>query len=101
MKHDDFCITPDPSVDKCVICELVQRVRRDERDQIEGDSELDSEQIKEIAYEKGFTDAMNQNKGTGDISLVEINKYIMERIPTMTMQEAQASYNLYKHFGGV
>jgi hypothetical protein len=100
MKHDDFCISPDPTIEQCLMCELINRVRRDERDQIEGDGELDSEQIKEIAYEKGFIDGSSQSNGGGDISLVDINKYIVERIPTMTMQEAQASYNLYKYFGG-
>lgn len=101
MKHDDLCMSQDS--DPCIICDLIARVRRDERDVIEGDSELDIEEIKAIAFDRGHEEGTKQsivNTPTEDVLLNDMKKYILERMTTMTLAETNSLYAMYSHLGG-
>jgi hypothetical protein len=104
MKHDEFCPSPSTDDDVCNACVLIAIVRRDEQDQIEGDSELDIHEIKAIAYADGYNDGVKSvpksEVSSGGIDLSKIQEYIMNRIATLTVQDTNALYAMYVHFGG-
>ena len=101
MTHDDLCMSQDS--DPCMICELIVRVRRDERDVMEGDAELDIEEIKAIAFDRGYKEGTKQpivNAPTTDTLLNDMKKYILDRMNTMTLAETNSLYVMYSHLGG-
>lgn len=100
MTHDDLCMSQDS--DPCIICDLIIRVRRDERDVIEGDSELDIEEIKAIAFDRGYEEGKTQSVDTPieNTGLDDIKRYILENMSTMTLAETNSLYAMYSHLGG-
>lgn len=104
MTHDEFCPSPNSDDEVCNACVLIAIVRRDEQDQIEGDSELDVHEIKAIAFADGFDagarSVPKSEVSKGGIELSQIQEYIMNRITTLTVQDTNALYAMYVHFGG-
>ena len=104
MTHDDFCLTPD--ADPCVVCELIARVRRDERDVVDGDNELDIDQIKADAFQRGYEEGTKQPivkesiVQTNTTDLDSIKKYILSNVTKFTMEQTNTLYALYMHLGG-
>jgi len=105
MTHDDLCMNPDPDIDQCMICELILRVRRDERDVVDGDSELDLEEIKLVAFERGYKEGKSSivkepivQDSTTD--LIGIKDYILKNMKDLSLEQTNALYGLYVFLGG-
>lgn len=105
MIHDDFCLTPD--ADPCVVCDLIKRVRFDERDAIDGEREMDIEDIKTIAYDRGYKEGKSSVKPIEKSPVIQtkmdldsIKDYIMRRAPHAPLAETNGLYALYTYLGG-
>lgn len=103
MTHDDFCMTPD--ADPCLVCDLITRVRRDERDVIDGDNELDIEQIKADAFDRGYAEGKSsspivQEPIVHNTNLDDIKQYILRNVNTFSLEQTNTLYALYQHLGG-
>ena len=103
MMHDDFCMTPD--ADPCLVCDLIARVRRDEQDVIQGDQEMDVEEIKNTAYQRGYEEGkasapIVKEPIASNTNLDDIKKYILDNVTKFTMEQTNTLYALYSHLGG-
>lgn len=107
MTHDDFCINPNQDEDTCIVCDLIARVRRDEQDVVQGDSELDTSEIKAQAFDEGYKRGYKE----GQSSIVqqpiytshttdEVKKYILANVTKFSLEQTNALYDLYRHIGG-
>lgn len=98
MKHDDFCVDSDPLKEDCTVCSLIARVRRDERDRVEGGEEWDKDAAYQEGYEAGKA-TVEPSSGNG-VVLSDIRSYILERLPSLTEAQVKALYDMYISFGG-
>lgn len=103
MTHDDFCMTPD--ADPCTMCNVIAMVRRDERDIVDGDNELDIDQIKADAFERGYQEGkasspIVKEPVVNNTNLDDIKKYILNNVTKFTMEQTNTLYALYQYLGG-
>lgn len=102
--HDDFCITQDQEA-PCTICNLIAMVRRDEQDAIAGLYEVDVEEVQANAYQRGYEEGKKQSIVKQPIvkennTLDSVKKYILNNANTLTLDQTNTLYMLYKHLGG-
>ena len=103
--HDDFCIVPDSSPD-CVVCDLIRRVRKDEKENIENSEtlDIDIERLRALSFEEGYKKGLNKETMPTHVSneqmLDTMKKYILNKVSTMTLYEANILYDMYNHCGG-